>query len=127
MADLGPPAVVRWPRGAGLAPVLRLYVQPRSHDRAARQPAVALLPVDPRDAAQPWAAERKGGYPHRTADDADDGDLSPLRTWPDLAGLVGGQWLGSSVPVPFLESLPSGHPLHAEWVNATGSPMIMAP
>lgn len=57
----------------------------------------------------------------------DDGDLSPLASWPELVALIGQQWLGDDVPVPFLEQLPSGHPLGEEWVAATGSRLLLAP
>jgi hypothetical protein len=56
----------------------------------------------------------------------DDQDLSPLATWPHLVGLIGEQWLGRDVPVPYLEHLPHGHPLHAEWIAASGSSLTYA-
>jgi hypothetical protein len=57
----------------------------------------------------------------------DDGDLSALASWPSLAALIGETWLGGDVPVPYLEQLPSGHPLGDEWVAATGSRRLLAP
>jgi hypothetical protein len=57
----------------------------------------------------------------------DDGDLSPLASWPALVALVGQGWLGDDVPVPFLELLPSEHPFREEWVAATGSRLLLAP
>jgi hypothetical protein len=56
----------------------------------------------------------------------DDRDLLPLATWPDLVGLIGEQWLGRDVPVPYLEHLPDGHPLRAEWIAASGSSLTYA-
>ena len=55
----------------------------------------------------------------------DDGDLAPLRTWPDLVGLVGRKFLGDDVPVPYLEDLPAEHPLRLEWFEATGTRPVL--
>ena len=55
----------------------------------------------------------------------DDGDLAPLRTLQDLVALVGRKFLGDDVPVPYLEDLPVDDPRCREWIEATGSRLVL--
>lgn len=55
----------------------------------------------------------------------DDGNLAPLRTLPDLVALVGRKFLGEDVPVPYLEDLPADDPRCREWIEATGSRLVL--